>query len=218
MGRKLKVVDIVKEEPVNESQVEDTQVVVEETVVETPVVDDTPVVDETPVVETPVVETSASKPRAKPRSKKPLPEAQVEPAQEVTQEVEEIKEPSSEKIKIKKVVEQVKCPKCDKMMSQKSLRYTHEQNCKGEVVKTEDVPVKRRNTNKAEAKPEVVVKPVTNKKEIYDNIVAKNVNLQKSEVQIPEELKLEVLKSIQRQQARMKMKEDNLNRLKMHIF
>jgi len=103
-------------------------------------------------------------------------------------------------------------------MSQKSLRYTHEQNCKGEVVKTEDVPVKRRSTNKVEAKPEVVVKPVTNKKEIYDNIVAKNVNLQKSEVQIPEELKLEVLKSIQRQQARMKMKEDNLNRLKMHIF
>jgi DNA-binding NtrC family response regulator len=103
------------------------------------------------------------------------------------------------------------------MMSQKSLRYTHEQNCKGEVVKTEDVPVKRRNANKVESKPEVEVKTVTNKKEIYDNIVAKNVNLQTSEVRIPEELKLEVLKNIQRQQARIKMKEDNLNRLKMQI-
>jgi hypothetical protein len=36
------------------------------------------------------------------------------------------------------------------MMSQKSLRYTHEQNCKGEVVKTEDLPVKRRTTKKVE--------------------------------------------------------------------
>jgi hypothetical protein len=44
------------------------------------------------------------------------------------------------------------------------------------------------------------------------------VNIEASEVQIPEEVKLEVFKSIQRQQARMKMKEDNLNRLKMHIF
>jgi hypothetical protein len=207
MGRKLKVVDITKEEPVNDSQVEDTQTVVEDT----PVVDDTPVVENTVVDETPVVETPASKPRAKPRSKKPLPEAPIEPAQEVKQEVEEIKEPSVEKIKIKKVVEQVQCPKCDKLMSQKSLRYSHEENCKGKVVKTEEQPVKRRIKKEATPEPQAT----TNKKEIYQEIVKKNSNIDSSEVEIPEAIKLEVLKSIQRQQIRLKMKEDNLNRLKM---
>ena len=205
MGRKLKVVDITKEEPVNDSQVEDTQTVVEDT----PVVDDTPVVENTVVDETPVVETPASKPRAKPRSKKPLPEAPIEPAQEVKQEVEEIKEPSVEKIKIKKVVEQVQCPKCDKLMSQKSLRYSHEENCKGKVVKTEEQPVKRRT------KKEEPSQDIANKKEVHNEIVKKNSNIDSSEVEIPEAIKLEVLKSIQRQQIRLKMKEDNLNRLKM---
>ena len=102
-------------------------------------------------------------------------------------------------------------------MSQKSLRYTHEQNCKGEVVKTEDLPVKRRTANKVEATTKEV-KAETNKKEIYNKIVGKNVNIDTSEVQIPEELKLEVLKSIQRQQERIRMKEDNLSKLKMQIF
>ena len=39
----------------------------------------------------------------------------------------------------------------------------------------------------------------------------------KNETEIPEELKQEVLKTIQRTQLRMKMKEDNINRLKMQI-
>ena len=134
---------------------------------------------------------------------------------------EEVPAPSIEgNVKVKKVAEQVKCPKCDKMMSQKSLRYTHEENCKGKVVKTEDLPVKRRTTvsTKEPIKTEPEVKTTTNKKEIYNKIVAQNVNLQSTEVQIPEELKLEVLKNIQRQQTRLRMKEDNLNKLKMQIF
>jgi hypothetical protein len=44
------------------------------------------------------------------------------------------------------------------------------------------------------------------------------VNIETSEVQIPEELRLEVFKSIQRQQERLKMKENNLNKLTMQIF
>ena len=128
--------------------------------------------------------------------------------------------PAASNVKVKKVVEQVKCPKCDKMMSQKSLRYTHEQNCKGEVVKTEDLPVKRRTANKVEptttTKKEVKVE--TNKKDIYNKLVGRNVNIETSEVQIPEELKLEVLKTIQRQQERLKMKENNLSMLRMQIF
>ena len=93
-------------------------------------------------------------------------------------------------------------------------------NCKGKVVKSEDLPVKRRTTvsTKESIKTEPEVKTTTNKKEIYNKIVAQNVNLQSTEVQIPEELKLEVLKNIQRQQTRLRMKEDNLNKLKMQIF
>ena len=39
----------------------------------------------------------------------------------------------------------------------------------------------------------------------------------KHETEIPEELKQEVLKTIQRQHLRMRMKQDNINRLKMQI-
>ena len=81
--------------------------------------------------------------------------------------------------KVKKVIEQVKCPKCDKMMSSKSLRYTHEQNCKGEVVKTEELPVKRR-TNKEPAAPPIslnqTVKQDNDKKEIYKKIANASVS------------------------------------------
>ena len=213
MVKKIKVVDIVNEEP----KLETNEVThdVEEPTLETNEPDVVEQVEQIP------------KPNAKTRSrKKPTVEtlelptlADEEPVKEVKEEV--LKTASVEaNVKVTKVVEQVKCQKCDKMMSQKSLRYTHEQNCKGEVVKTEDLPVKRRNVKptKEPTKQEVEVKPTTNKKEIYKQIVGKNVNIETSEVQIPEELKLEVLKSIQRQQARIKMKEDNLSKLKMQIF
>ena len=39
----------------------------------------------------------------------------------------------------------------------------------------------------------------------------------KTDIEIPEELKQEVIKTIQRTQARMKLKEDNFNKLKMQI-
>ena len=54
------------------------------------------------------------------------------------------------------------------------------------------------------------------KKDIYKKIVNNNIS-NKHEIEIPEELKQEVLKTIQRQHLRMKMKEDNINRLKMQI-
>ena len=217
MGKKIKVVDIVPEETTTQ-QTERVEDVI------TPTVEDVEeVIPNSPVEESVVdvlVETApAPKQRAKQtgrRSKKDVVELSPEVQPEVVQEVETVKEePKTEKVK--KVVEQVKCPKCDKMMSQKSLRYTHEQNCKGEVVKTEDLPVKRRTTKNVEVKPEPKVKPTVNKKEMYDRIVSKNVNLSSSEVEIPDDLKHEIMKTIQRQQTRLKMKEDNLNRLKMQI-
>jgi len=100
-------------------------------------------------------------------------------------------------------------------MSSKSLRYTHEQNCKGEVVKTEELPVKRR-TKKEPVELMQPHKLENDKKVIYKKIVNNNIS-NSHETEIPEELKQEVLKTIQRTQLRMKMKEDNINRLKMQI-
>jgi hypothetical protein len=158
MGKKIKVVDIVVEEPTSV-----TDEVMADVEPEQAVVNDTPptdvVNDETL---TPIEPTQKPKAKTTGRSKK---KQTVEAIESQTLEVEPVKEveeevptPSIEaKEKVKKVIEQVKCPKCDKMMSSKSLRYTHEQNCKGEVVKTEDLPVKRRITKQAEPKKEVKV-------------------------------------------------------------
>ena len=218
MGKKIKVVDIAAAEaetPVTNEVTVDVEPE-QETVNETP--------PPTEDVE-PITVEQLPKPKAKPRSKKKetvtpppeVPAVEVEPVKEVVPEPTALNE-AEVKVKVKKVVEQVKCPKCDKMMSQKSLRYTHEQNCKGEVVKTEDLPVKRRTANPPKEPTTKDVKVETNKKDMYNKIVGKNVNIETSEVQIPEELKLEVLKSIQRQQERIRMKEDNLSKLKMQIF
>jgi hypothetical protein len=211
MGRKLKVVDIVAENTNNEASTPET-VSTEQVHEVTPDVEPEQVpVNDTPPVETvneePPVEV-IQKPKAKPRSKK---KQTVETVEVPTPEVEPAKPEVEVSDKVTKVVEQVKCKKCDKTMTPKALRYTHEQNCKGKVVKTEEQPVKRRT------KKEEPSRDITNKKEVYQEIIKKNSNIDSSEVEIPEHIKLEVLKSIQRQQTRLKMKEDNLNRLKMQI-
>jgi cytochrome c-type biogenesis protein CcmH/NrfF len=223
MGKKIKVVDITPEETTTQSeQVDDVPLTVDDV---PPTVDDVPPTVDEPVVDVLVETAPAPKPRAKPKKLKKdvletAPAVQEEPVQQVKEEVEEIKEePKSGKVK--KVVEQVKCPKCDKMMSQKSLRYTHEQNCKGTVVKTEELPVKRRIKKEANttttATTETSRPTHTNKKELYNSIVSKNVSVNSSEIDIPDNLRHEILKTIQRQQIRKKMKEDNLNRLRMQI-
>lgn len=221
MGKKIKVVDIVKEETVNEQPTPETDEVVAVVEPEQVIVNDTPPHND---VETNVetvkseLEVTPQKPKAKTtsRSKKKQTVDVVEVPTEVEAGKVEETPASESKEKVKKVIEQVKCPKCDKMMSQKSLRYTHEQNCKGKVAKTEDLPVKRRckqpDTEKKET-PEVT----TNKKEVYNKIVSRNVNIETNEVNIPDDLKHEVLKTILKAQQRIKMKEDNLNRLKMQI-
>ena len=110
---------------------------------------------------------------------------------------------------MKKVVELIPCPKCNKMMSQKSLRYTHEKNCKGEVVDTQDLPVKRRV--KKEVNKEVNNEVNTQEKQIKSN------NTNNDEYEIPQNIKEEICRVIARQQLKFKMKEDNLNKLKQNI-
>ena len=229
MGKKIKVVDIPKEETnleVEQPAPENNEVIPDiepqqETTVE-------PVIQEETVIPPKKAKTkSKSKKKDVDVTPSEVPELQTEavPVVEAVTKIEEVptlvsEEKVESKEKVKKVIEQVKCPKCDKMMSQKSLRYTHEQNCKGKVVKTEDLPVKRRTDKKVQptkVSQKEEVQTTTNKKDIYEQVVAKNVSLNTSEVEIPEELKNEVLKTIQRQQARLKMREENLNRLKMQI-
>ena len=218
MPKKIKVVDVVSEEVKNEEPEPSVNEEVNDiTTVDAVAINEEPLPD---IEDTP---KPKAKPKAKPRTKKAPMEVILETKEEPTKSGEtqippQIKEePKTDKVK--KVIEQVKCPKCDKMMSQKSLRYTHEQNCKGQVVKTEELPVKRR-TKKEPATPPIElnqpVKQENDKKEIYKKIVNNNIS-NKNETEIPEELKQEVLKTIQRTQLRMKMKEDNINRLKMQI-
>jgi len=210
MPKKIKVVDVVSEEVKNEEPEPSVNEEVNE-----PTDDIAPqfggAINEEPLPDIEDTPKPKTKPKAKPRTKK----ATVEVMPEIKEEPKE--EPKTDKVK--KVIEQVKCPKCDKMMSSKSLRYTHEQNCKGEVVKTEELPVKRR-TKKEPATPPIELiktdKLENDKKEIYKKIVNTNIS-NKHETEIPEELKQEVMKTIQRTQLRMKIKEDNLNKLKMQI-
>ncbi len=43
-----------------------------------------------------------------------------------------------------KTVELVKCPKCDKEMTKRTLRYDHDKTCPGQKVEREKIPVQRR--------------------------------------------------------------------------
>jgi len=225
MPKKIKVVDVVSEEVKNEEpepSVNEEVNDIEQTSNDIALAS-AQAINEEPLPDIEDTPKPKAKPKAKPRTKKAPMEVILETKEEPTKSDEtqirpQIKEePKTDKVK--KVIEQVKCPKCDKMMSSKSLRYTHEQNCKGQVVKTEELPVKRRAKSEP-AKPPISLgqtpKQENDKKEIYKKIVNNNIS-NKNETEIPEELKQEVLKTIQRTQLRMKMKEDNINRLKMQI-
>ena len=68
------------------------------------------------------------KPKRKAASKKPVAEAVAEPvveAEVVQQPIEEITQPKSED------TNKVKCQHCSKVMTYKSLKYSHSQNCLG---------------------------------------------------------------------------------------
>ena len=151
-----------------------------------------------------------AKPRAKPRAKKPQVEVIKEEIKEepiilftqvgeqekpnislnkvVKQELKE--EPKQDnqplKEKIKKEIELVKCPKCDKLMQAKSLRYTHESNRKGIIpIKTEERPVKRREPReiKQETKQDIKQDIKQNNSIIVDteiqNLILKTIENQK---------------------------------------
>ena len=232
MVKKIKVVDVVSLEP--EARNEEQEPSVNEVHEVNEVNEADKVTNESAINLNELPDIPKPKAKAKPRAKTKTKKEQIEVQPEIQEEpkveehkleepkVEEKQEPKNGKVK--KVIEQVKCPKCDKLMSSKSLRYTHEQNCKGAVAKTEDLPLKRRLKKDP---PTSHVEPIQINKEqnknndenyiyIYNKIVGENMN-NVNEIEIPEHLKQEVLNTIQRTHLRMKMKEDNLNRLRMNI-
>ena len=158
-----------------------------------------------------------AKPRAKPRAKKP----QVEVMQVIKEEIKDEpnislnqvvkQEPKEEpniddkpiKEKIKKEIELVKCPRCDKLMQAKSLRYTHESNCKGIIpIKTEERPVKRREPR--EIKQET-------KQDIKQDIKQNNSIIVDTEIQNL------ILKTIENQKLKQKNREEKFKKLTSNI-
>jgi len=87
---------------------------------------------------------------------------------EITQE-EEVKPKKKEKALDKKV----QCKKCDKEMTLKTYRYTHEKKCNG---KLEDKPVKPQAKPKPKAMPtpRIATKPVATKAPPPEPVVQRN--------------------------------------------
>jgi hypothetical protein len=202
MVKKIKVVDVVNIE-ISNTDAElssNDEVIIDTTEVQQENVNNTENINDIEDLPDP---NPKAKPKPKPRirvKKQPveiMPEVKEEQKEEPKEETKE--EPKPEKVK--KVVELVACPKCNKMMNQKSLRYTHEKNCKGEVIKTEELPVKRRATTP---------KPVKKEEE-------PTIKLTSDAPEIPDSIKEEICRMIAKQQLKIKNKEANLLKLKQNI-
>ena len=112
-----------------------------------------------------------------PQQPEPPEEQELEPiveeppniSNEITQEEEEVKPKKKEKALDKKV----QCKKCDKEMTLKTYRYTHEKKCNG---KLEDKPVKPQAKPKPKAMPtpKIATKPVATKAPPPEPVVQRN--------------------------------------------
>ena len=210
MPKTIKVVDVASNDEINEDEkptdniaLADAQAINEE-------VNDTPIND---VVINDIEEEPKpkAKPRAKPRAKKPQVEVIKEEIREgpiilFTQAGEQDRPKQDNKPieeKIKKEIELVKCPRCDKLMQAKSLRYTHESNCKGIIpIKTEERPVKRREPR--EIKQET-------KQDIKQDIKQSNSIIVDTEIQNI------ILKTIENQKLKQKNREEKFKKLISNI-
>jgi uncharacterized protein YbaR (Trm112 family) len=204
MAKKIRVVDVVNNEIENVDQdvSSNDEVIIDTNEVQQENDNNTENIAD---IEDLVDPNPKAKPKPKPRirvKKQPLeimPVVKEEPKEEAKEEPKEELKPE----KVKKVIELVACPKCNKMMNAKSLRYTHEKNCKGEVIKTEELPVKRRATTP---------KPVKKDQEGESNTKVKT-----DAPEIPDSIKEEICRMIAKQQLKLKNKEDNLKKLTQNI-
>jgi hypothetical protein len=145
-----------------------------------------------PVVE--VVEEVKPKPKRKPAVKKVK--------EEVAVVVEQPQEEPKEEPKKTKTVELVKCDKCGKEMTKRTLRYDHEKTCSGVKIEREKIPVKRRTPVKKEVDEKETVETKIN---IPEEI-------------IEQEVKKRIQNSVQdRIHQRMKVKEEKIKKLASQI-
>ena len=147
--------------------------------------------EEAEKVETPVEETPKPKRKAAAKKKKII-EEYSEPPQAVEAEPEKKEEPE----KKVKTLELVKCDKCNKEMTKRTLRYDHPKTCKGAPINREDIPVQKR------------VKPPTTQKIIEQPTPAIPTEI------IEQEIKKRIQNSIQeRMQIKLKQKEERIKKL-----
>ena len=157
MPKKINVVSLSDIKAAEEDTVESnndernqiTEAIKEEESLNPPVVED--------IREVQPMEEVKTKPKRKPASKKAkvieeesvvveqltngefLNSKGVEPVVEsVAQQLVEVKEEPAKKVK---TLELVKCEKCNKEMTKRTLRYDHDKTCKGAPIKREDIPV-----------------------------------------------------------------------------
>ena len=125
------------------------------------------------------MEVEKPKPKRKPAPKKAKVVEEEAPVIETV--VEEVKaEPVVEQPPKKiKTLELVKCEKCGKEMTKRTLRYDHDKTCKGAPIKREDIPVQKRVKKLATPKqtPAVVATvPSATVPEGVEHVIEREVN------------------------------------------
>ena len=150
--------------PRKQKVVEQQPEVIEPTVVETTIDETTIETTLPPEAPAPVLADEAAAAATTPDEVKEVkvkPKRKAQPKKIKVQEIEEVKEqipnniPEEEPKNKVKTLEQVKCDTCEKDMTKRTLRYHHK--CPGEVIKREEIPVKKRV--KKETKQETSPKP-----------------------------------------------------------
>jgi hypothetical protein len=149
--------------------------------------------EEAEIVETPVEATPKPKRKAAAKKKKIIEEYSEQPQAVEPEPEPEIKEETPKKVK---TLELVKCDKCNKEMTKRTLRYDHPKTCKGAPINREDIPVQKR------------VKPPTTQK-----VVEQTTQLIPNDI-IEQEIKKRIQSSIQeRMQLKLKQKEERIKKL-----
>ena len=156
MPKKINVVSLSDIKPAEEDSVEikndnDERNQITEAIKEEEALNPTPANDEVSPMS---IDTQEAKPKPKRKAapKKTKVVEEVAPIPEPV--VESIPEPTPEPQKKVKTLELVKCDKCNKEMTKRTLRYDHPKNCKGAPINREEMPVQKRT--KPASPPKVV--------------------------------------------------------------
>lgn len=168
-----------------------------------------------PPEDNPVEEAPKPKPKRKPPVKKPkvveevaqVPEPLPEPVIEVKEEMPQKKV---------KTLELVKCDKCGKEMTKRTLRYDHHKTCPGEKVEREKIPVQRR-IKKEVVETKSSTQPINIPEEIIER-PPKGVLGPEALLLVEQEVKKRIQSSVQdRIHQRLKVKEEKIKKLATQI-